>query len=197
MRKNDSSISDVIKDGFKEFRSLLEKKGNQNLVNSFEKLLSGLLQHAPFLGEIFESDSERGEKRAVYSIIADFFKEKFELTEREALALTYQLCGEGDPELLNELGDSRVPSELIAAAKDKVVSIKVEYQEVERPSVWRRTVDIYYQKEGKPHRYRASAELSWDDLPGDVREDTIRSGVSTVSFTLFPLKNTDEQEQSE
>ncbi len=78
--------------------------------------------------------------------------------------------------------------QLVKSAKEVILTIKVLYEP--RPNrFYNRQIEILWLKSDQPTAVKVEEEVSWDNLPPDVRENHLCSGAAPLSFKLYQMEN--------
>ncbi len=167
-RLNNSSPLDQLIDNFKLF------------LNKIDSLLSEL-----------EQGNELQQKQQIYSHIARFLQNKtagISNDRKHYLSAVYFLCHESEPQILIEPKPSIKTERILKIAKEKILFIKVHYEQVDEDSRYIRKIEIFSadSNEDKPKVTRIEEEITWDCLLPEVRVSFLRDGKSKQSFQIYP-----------
>ena len=171
----------------------IERQDNklwQSLQDWIRKAPDDLRRFAEWLEEHFgelEFENELRNKGEVYLAVARFLHADMKQPLTACVGAVHALCGEQEPRLI-DVGAVRI-NEVISAARARIVGIKVHYEQRDSRT-WQRRVEVYYVRDGKPNVSSTQDQLPWDNLPGDVRRERLFGGRKSVSFSLFPRKET-------
>jgi len=126
------------------------------------------------------SDSE--DSRHIYQNIANVLKQKFQENDATCLNAVHILFNETDKKAI----------QLAESAKRNLLAVKVHYEKAEKSRDYKRTTEVFF-KNPKDNKITVSRiedeKVSWDILPSDVRELSLKEGKNKVSYQIYPLKS--------
>jgi hypothetical protein len=144
---------------------------------------------------ILETDYELAQTRQVLLIVARFINQEVDhLNSFETCFLAVcSLCGEIDPRIARITGKLPQPEhveQVLAAAKEHILMIKVHYEPLSEASYCKREIEIFSIKTGadKPRVKRIEEEIHWETLTADIRSSFLREGKQKVSYQVYPLE---------
>ncbi|BAY22051.1 hypothetical protein NIES2100_18140 [Calothrix sp. NIES-2100] len=167
--------------------SRLLKQTWQFMRATFSQAPEKFKQLAESLPELFtdsETDINLREKRKVYLVIAKFLRKNFQKPLPVCLGAAHILCDEDDPRLLLDGVLDNETEKLATSAKEVILSIKVLYEPLPNRS-YNRRIEILWLKNDKPTVVKVEEEVSWDYLPGDIREERLHSGADPLTYKLY------------
>jgi hypothetical protein len=175
----DEQLSDIcqavgqLQEVWRTLQGAIEKgaPGLENIAQNILKLLSHI-----------ELDNDLSNKREVYLSIAEFLQEHFHQPLPICLGTVHALCNEFDQRLL-ALGSEK-GKELVGSAIEYIITISVYYEPL-ADHAYNRKIEIYFIKDGSPARKTVEENITWDDLPADVRNSRIRQGPRPFTFSLY------------
>ena len=145
---------------------------------------TGLLQR--FVEKTIERiiGQETAERVAVYQVVAREGGRFLSMPVEAVFPSVLRLCGEQDESLKDDFPVS--DTSVIGALRAALLRVTVTY----KPQVGEgaeRTINIFLldSRERQVREVESKAVLAWTDVPVDVREQAIRHGQRTVSFTLY------------
>ena len=127
-------------------------------------------------------------KNRIYENIAEFLRDKYGGGGNKAtyMSAAYMLCKELSPDFAIEktsIGESKV---LVEKAEKNILTIKLHYK-ISNPSDEIICItEIYYLENGGPCVSRVKESMSWDNLPGQVKDYNMKSKSSEISLSIFP-----------
>jgi len=188
---NESSASGgfvpgALKDGFvrilgrvKRMKNYRDGMGHHDNVIDFilaevEELEADLEVVARGIG--IDLDMEAKNIREIESSLAGFIAKTFNVPEDQSFGIAHNF-------LIAE-PDKPASSEAIAVSK-AIVTVDVLYEQNDRSS-WTRTIDIWHLINKKPMRFTADVIIPRDELPPDVREQSISLSQTKFKIRLYP-----------
>ena len=174
-----------------EIRKLRKTLNNSTpldkLIDNFKLFLDKI---GSFLSEL-EQGNELEQKQQIYSHIARFLQNKTAGSSNDwknYLSAVYFLCHESEPQILIEQKPSIKTERILKIAKEKILLIKVHYQQLDEENRYIRKIEIFSadSSEDKPKITRIEEEIAWDNLLSEVRESFLQDGKSKVSFQIYP-----------
>ena len=179
-----NSLEDVIKEAR---LAIAKSQSPTHLIESFKARMDDLAK----IFILTESDLELEHKKYIYSNVAKFVKDKIDNQNNNldtCVKAVYSLCGETDSQLLDTGAHNPKIDELKIALKAVVMSIKIHYGKTDVAEAYNLKTEIItiIPREGNPKITRIEEEISWDDLPSDVRHSFFKEGESSVSFQIYP-----------
>ncbi|MBF2090586.1 MAG: hypothetical protein IGR80_09165 [Synechococcales cyanobacterium K44_A2020_017] len=157
-------------------------------------LIESFKSHIDDLAKIFiltESDLELEHKKYIYSNIAKFVKDKIDNQNNSldvCLKAVYSLCGETDAQLVDIGVYNSQTDQIIAALKAVIMSIRIHYTKTDVVDTYSLQTEIIVlmSRDGNPKITRIEEEVSWDDLPSEVRHSFFKEDRNSVSFQIYP-----------
>jgi hypothetical protein len=160
-----------------------------SLINQFKPQIEKILE---FLS-LIQQDQELEQRRQVLDCIAYFIQEKVNKTNTSLEIIqsaVYFICKEEDSRLRIEENPSEETQSVISATKECLIFVKVNYEKLAVKESWLRKIEIFYNpnntNEQKFSVKISEEEISWDSLPQDIREASIKEGKSKISFQVYP-----------
>lgn len=173
----------------KRFNQLLDEIRAE--LNNFPAPLKEELgrQFKHFISSI-ERYNDLSNKEAVYKAVARFLRKSFAEPSHVCLAAAYRLCGETDPQLVNQLpprthADANAVERLTASANGLILGVKALYFRAQSGDYVRKT-EVWFADKGKPAAFTLEERVAWDHLPADVREGFLLDGASSQVFKVYP-----------
>jgi hypothetical protein len=157
------------------------KKNNDslNLVDSLIDAIFDLFEINPASA----ADPDITNRREVYAHVATFVSERLGVEITEVRDAIHRLCGEEEKDILAE--GKICDAALVEQVTQMLLAIRVEYLRIDWRQAERVTV-ISYLAGDQPTDRRVTEVIAWGSLPGDLRDEHLRRGVSQVEFQLYP-----------
>lgn len=134
-------------------------------------ILSGLLE---------EIDTEKQNLKEIENTISEFLQgNAFSLEKTAADALAKYFNFSGDTQLLEN-----VSPENKSKALDAILMIQTVYTK-ENPSLWKRTVEIYWNAGESAKCFKSGTSIPHDSLPPDVRESSITKNETKITYANY------------
>ena len=173
---NPVELFDRIRQGFEEMKKLAPE-----IATILDKVENDLINLGEILG--LELDMEARNMREIEATVATFIVGRFAANSERARTLAHSLL------TMPALGISTSPDEddLTKMVRKDILSIEVQYKLVDS-GTWQRTVLVWHQREGKPVRYTAETALPRDELPPEVRKQSLASGRSEFILPIYPFE---------
>ncbi len=176
MKEQNKDKSDFIEKGIEGFGKIIDP-----LVKGIGKIADNTIEIGKSFAEgLNASDSE--DSRQIYQNIANVLKQKFQEDNTTCLNAVHILFNETDKKAVL----------LAESAKKILLAVKVHYEKAEKSRNYKRTTEVFF-KNPKDNKITVSRieddNVSWDVLPSDVRESSLKEGKNKVSYQMYPLES--------
>lgn len=134
-----------------------------------------------------QSNTDLEEKQNIYSNIAQFLQEKFQVPSEICLRAAYLLGDDLDAYPMSENAPSDEAYNLAESAKKIIIKIKAHYELLEERGMSNRTLEIF--SINPPHENllvtRIETERTWEQIPSILHEEFIRNGKRKLSYEIY------------
>jgi hypothetical protein len=146
------------------------------------------MQLSQGLRKLFKSlgveDNSTVQARETFSLAADFVSDRLNIAKGEALSALHHVCKETDPDII-DLSAEHASDQAIETVAKSLERIRVQYCRIGRGR-YERLLTVQLTDNRKRIKRDFRSDISWDELPSEVREEAILDGRDSADFDIYP-----------